>query len=66
MISTFLDRIDAYEKGEMTEHEELEFFQALVDSGMAWHLQGHYGRHAAHLLEAGVISSTGEGKNEIK
>jgi len=65
MIQTFLDKIGAYESGDMSEEEEHTFFQELVDSGMAWHLQGHYGRHAMYLAEAGLIKVS-EGKNEIK
>jgi len=38
----------------MTEKEEIIFFQKLIDSGMAWNLQGHYGRQAAYLIEAGL------------
>ena len=44
-----------YEAGEMSEDEVIELFQALVNSGMAWSLQGHYGRMATHLIEAGVV-----------
>ena len=66
MISTFLDRIDSYEKGNMSEKEEHAFFQELVNTGMAWHLQGHYGRHAAYLIESGAIATSHAGKNEIK
>lgn len=30
-------------------------WQYLVDSGLAWSLQGWFGRNAAALIEAGVI-----------
>ena len=60
-----LEKIGAYESGDMSQDEEVGFFQELVDSGMAWHLQGHYGRHAMYLAEAGLIKIS-EGKNEIK
>lgn len=47
----------AYETGELTDEDEiLEFFQGLVDTGLAWSLQGHYGRAAKALLDAGHIS----------
>jgi hypothetical protein len=60
-----LENISSYENGDMSQDEEVVFFQELVDSGMAWHLQGHYGRHAMYLAEAGLVTIT-EGKNEIK
>ncbi len=52
-----LESIIAYENGELDEEETLEFFQSLVDSGMAWQLQGSYGRTAAHLIEQGLINA---------
>jgi hypothetical protein len=48
--------IIAYENGEMDEEEVISLFQELVDTGMAWALQGHYGRTAQALLDAGEIS----------
>ena len=50
-----IDRIMAYESGEMTEEEFLDFFSDLVDSGLCWSLQGHYGRTAAMLIDEGRI-----------
>lgn len=47
-----------YENGEMCGDELLVFFQDLVDTGLAWQLQGHYGRTAAALLEQGLITSS--------
>jgi hypothetical protein len=46
--------IMAYESGELSEEGMIELFQGLIDSGMAWQLQGCYGRQAAALIEAGV------------
>ena len=49
--------IMAYESGTMeTEQEILDLFQKLVDTGLAWTLQGSYGWAAASLLEQGLIS----------
>jgi hypothetical protein len=51
--------IIAYETGQMEAEEELlELFQYLVDTGMAWSLQGHYGRTATVLIEGGYITDT--------
>ncbi len=51
-----------YENDEMTTIEEvLELFQYLVNTGMAWSLQGWYGRTASALIEAGHISAKVEG-----
>lgn len=47
--------IIAYEGGKMSDEETHDFFQYLVDSGMAYTLQGHYGRTANALLQAGEI-----------
>lgn len=38
------------------EEEVLEAWQHLVDTGLAWQLQGFFGRTAARLIEAGHIN----------
>ena len=48
-----LDFIMAYEAGELDEQETIDGFQLLIDSGLAWSLQGCYGRMAARLIENG-------------
>ena len=55
-----VDRIISYETGEATEQEAIELFQHLVDTGYAWKLQGSYGRQAAALIEAGIITAPSE------
>lgn len=49
-------QVVAYEQGEMTDDETVEFFQQLIDTGLAWQLQGSYGRTAHALIEAGLCS----------
>jgi len=39
-----------------SEEQVLEAWQHLVDTGLAWQLQGSFGRTAAALIEAGEIS----------
>jgi hypothetical protein len=46
-----------YEMGDMDEDEVIDLFQRLIDSGTVWHLQGHYGRTATALIEAGYCTN---------
>jgi len=47
--------ISKYEEGEMDMVEVVELFQHLVNTGLAWTLQGHYGRTAESLIEEGLV-----------
>lgn len=38
-----------------SEEQVLEAWQHLVDTGLAWQLQGSFGRQAQALLDAGLI-----------
>lgn len=51
-----LDQIMDYEAGLLDEDETIALFQGLVNSGLAWRLQGSYGRTAKHLIDAGLVS----------
>ena len=44
-----------YEEGTISEENYYRLFQALVDTGMAWELQGSYGRQAALMIEEGIL-----------
>jgi len=55
-----INDIIAYEQGELNEEEVVALFQSLVDSGLAWTLQGHYGRTAQALIEAGLVTVPGQ------
>jgi len=58
-----MDSIIRYENGNMGEKEEIRFFQNLINTGLCWKLQGHYGRVATHLLEEGLIIKSNDKDN---
>lgn len=53
--------IIAYEEGRLSQDAIVRLFQKLVDSGLAWQLQGSYGRMAAALIAAGKVKHQGRG-----
>jgi len=57
-------QIIKYENGSMEEKEMISFFQDLINNGMAWNLQGHYGRTAMALIEEGYCTHTQGERNE--
>lgn len=52
--------IDYESDAAMTPEEELLGFAYLIRTGLAYSLQGHYGRMAESLIDAGLISRSGE------
>lgn len=55
-MESLIDSLIAFEHGELDELGVIELFQELVNSGLAWELQGSYGRAAKRLIEAGMIT----------
>lgn len=53
------EKIIAYECGDMDDTGMLELFAELISNGMAWTLQGSYGRTASALIDAGYIDTDG-------
>jgi hypothetical protein len=57
MSNTLTQQLIDYEQGKLTEVDTIQLFQELLDSGLVWNLQGHYGRTAYSLIEIGLIST---------
>ena len=56
MIAEGQFELAGIEDEDLTEEMYLEAWQYLVDTGLAWQLQGSFGRRAKHLIETGVIN----------
>jgi hypothetical protein len=54
-----VSKLIAYESGDLSSVEIAELFAELISSGMAWSLQGHYGRTAMGFIEMKIISKKG-------
>lgn len=52
-------RIIDYEAGELSNEDTVTMFQELIDNGIVWRLQGHYGRTARALILAGYCTPKG-------
>lgn len=55
-----LDNIIAFENGELDDISTINMFSTLIRTGMAWQLQGFYGRTASALIENNIINQNGE------
>ncbi len=64
MTAMTISTIDAVMIAEgVTEVEDqdtyIEAWQLLIDTGLAWQLQGFFGRTAQHLIESGICHPKG-------
>jgi hypothetical protein len=53
-----LNAIISYEMDELTDEQVANLFQELHDTGLAYDLQGSYGRTAQYMIEHGLIQDT--------
>jgi hypothetical protein len=53
------NRIIDYEMGHLDDAKTLRLFSELIKTGMAWNLQGHYGRTASAMIDDGWLESDG-------
>ena len=60
-----ISSIIRYEDGNMSENDTIAFFGELVANGMAWTLQGSYGRMAESLIRNGYLNRKGEILKEV-
>lgn len=60
-----IDLIIQYENGELDDQQVVFLFADLIRTGQAWILQGHYGRTAQRLIEAGWIDKKGNVSLEV-
>jgi hypothetical protein len=48
-----IDLIIAFENGDLSDDEVIDFIQDGINRGWVWRLQGFYGRTAQSLIDAG-------------
>ena len=55
-----MDRITVlcmgYEEGSLSHQQTVDLFQELLEKGLVWKLQGHYGRQAEAWIREGVLA----------
>ena len=55
-----LDKMMSWEEGSLSEVEEISLFSGLISTGLAWQLQGCYGRAAQSFIQNNIISQKGK------
>lgn len=56
------ERLFAFESGDLSETDTVQLFQELVNTGLAWQLQGFYGRTAMAMIHDGLITDPRPGE----
>ena len=56
-VMSSMDAVMLIETGEPDEEQYIAAMQVLIDSGLAWSLQGSYGREAVALINSGRCHS---------
>lgn len=64
VVDSDISAMIAWEEGTLSDEDTITLFQRLIDSGLAWKLQGCYGRQAMAMLEAGVCMPPHKGMQE--
>ena len=60
MTKDLTGRIIDFECEELSFEKTVELFSELIKNGMAWTLQGFYGRTARALIEEGYLNYEGD------
>ena len=55
-----LEKMCAWEEGDLGQDETVKLFQDLIDSSLVWRLQGPYGHMAQALINNGLCHYRGE------
>jgi hypothetical protein len=56
-LNDITNLIIEFEEGNLDREETINLFQQLVDTRLAWQLQGAYGRIAITLIDEGLITA---------
>jgi hypothetical protein len=56
-LADITNLIIEFEEGNLDREETINLFQQLVDTRLAWQLQGAYGRIASTLIDEGLITA---------
>jgi len=59
-MNNLTEQLMKYEYNQLTDEETIQLFQHLVNTGLAWQLQGSYGRTAQSMIDNGIVSPASE------